>query len=152
MHVREPRTGAGLFAAGERSGPGAIEDHRARLRPGLVLTTQAHLDEAGGLLAELVGGIPAIATDAIPDDAAHEWRPLRIGASDTALLQYSSGSTSSPKGIIVTHANVLANQAMVKQSFRHSRATTFAGWLPFFHDMGLFGGIVQPMFVGAPAC
>lgn len=117
--------------------------------PGVVLATGAHLQELGGRLRGLVGDVPAVATDAIPDDAARGWHSSPIGATDVALLQYSSGSTASPKGVVVSHRNILANQAMVKKAFRHSRATTFAGWLPFFHDMGLFGGIVQPMFVGA---
>jgi len=67
---------------------------------------------------------------------------------EIALLQYTSGSTSAPKGVIVSHANLLANEAMIAESFGHTPDTVGGGWLPLYHDMGLIGCMLQPVFVG----
>ena len=65
-----------------------------------------------------------------------------------ALLQYTSGSTGTPKGVVVTHANILHNQATIARACAHSEKTIFVGWLPLFHDMGLMGNILQPLYLG----
>lgn len=65
-----------------------------------------------------------------------------------AFIQYTSGSTSKPKGVLVTHGNLLANQEMIKAVFEHNENTVVAGWLPFYHDMGLIGNIMQPFYLG----
>ena len=99
------------------------------------------------------------ATDSV--DSAHpgDWRETPVGSSTVAYLQYTSGSTRAPKGVIVTHANLLANLeehwAWVgppgERRFRHSEETVFVSWLPHFHDMGLVYGILQPLVMGLPA-
>jgi acyl-CoA synthetase (AMP-forming)/AMP-acid ligase II len=66
-----------------------------------------------------------------------------------ALVQYTSGSTSSPKGVMLTHANLTANSAMIAETFEHDRACRGVGWLPLFHDMGLVGHVLQPVYGGA---
>lgn len=68
---------------------------------------------------------------------------------DLAVLQYTSGSTSRPKGAMIRHRALLANNESVRVSFEHDASSTFVGWLPYFHDMGLVGSIAQPMYVGA---
>jgi acyl-CoA synthetase (AMP-forming)/AMP-acid ligase II len=68
--------------------------------------------------------------------------------NDLALLQYTSGSTSNPKGVVIDHGNILANQKMIYNSFEHSEETVVVGWLPHYHDMGLIGNIIQPIFAG----
>lgn len=68
-----------------------------------------------------------------------------------ALIQYTSGSTRAPKGIVITHANLAANQRMVQQAFGLPIGVIGATWLPHFHDMGLIGTILQPLFVGGTA-
>lgn len=67
-----------------------------------------------------------------------------------ALLQFTSGSTGTPKGVVVTHAQLLANERTIAQAFGHDDDTVVAGWLPFFHDMGLIGNVLQPVFLGRP--
>jgi acyl-CoA synthetase (AMP-forming)/AMP-acid ligase II/acyl carrier protein len=67
-----------------------------------------------------------------------------------AILQYTSGSTGSPKGVMLTHGNVLHNLAAIQQAFGHTPASQGVIWLPPYHDMGLIGGILQPLFVGFP--
>jgi acyl-CoA synthetase (AMP-forming)/AMP-acid ligase II len=65
-----------------------------------------------------------------------------------ALLQYTSGSTGSPRGVMVTHGNLIHNSAMIANACRHGADDVVVAWLPLFHDMGLIGFIVQTAFVG----
>ena len=78
-----------------------------------------------------------------------DWREPDIGGGTVAFLQYTSGSTSSPKGVMVTHANLLANQRMIQAQCGHTEASHFVGWLPLYHDMGLIGNVLQPLYVGS---
>ncbi len=71
------------------------------------------------------------------------------GPQQPAFLQYTSGSTGSPKGVVVTHAAWLANAGMIARAFRHDAQSRFANWLPLFHDMGLVGCVLQPLYLGA---
>lgn len=68
-----------------------------------------------------------------------------------AFLQYTSGSTSQPKGTIVTHRNIMANQQMLRSVFQTDRTTVIASWLPVFHDMGLIGNVLHAAYLGVPA-
>ncbi|NEO35906.1 MAG: AMP-binding protein [Moorea sp. SIOASIH] len=90
-----------------------------------------------------------IATDTIVADS-QEFAPLSVTGSSLAFLQYTSGSTGTPKGVMVTHGNIIHNQQMIHQAFGHSEKTIFVGWLPLFHDMGLIGNVLQPMYLGIP--
>lgn len=69
-------------------------------------------------------------------------------AGDLAMLQYTSGSTSAPKGVMLSHANLVANSAMISEAFEHDETLRGVGWLPLFHDMGLVGHVLQPVYVG----
>jgi acyl-CoA synthetase (AMP-forming)/AMP-acid ligase II len=69
-------------------------------------------------------------------------------ADTLALLQYTSGSTSSPKGVMLTHGNLIANSAMISGAFGHDETSRGVGWLPLFHDMGLIGHVLQPIYFG----
>ncbi|MBA2675111.1 non-ribosomal peptide synthetase, partial [Ramlibacter sp.] len=81
-------------------------------------------------------------------DALHEWvRPGGV-AGDIAFLQYTSGSTAAPKGVMVSHANLLANAALMRAVYGMGADDTFVSWLPPHHDLGLIGGIVLPLYVG----
>jgi len=73
-----------------------------------------------------------------------------IAAEDIALLQYTSGSTGTPKGVVVTHANLMHNQRSIRRQFNHTTSMVVVSWLPIFHDMGLIGLIMQPVFLGRP--
>jgi len=67
---------------------------------------------------------------------------------DIVFLQYTSGSTGDPKGVIATHDTILYNQKMIKNAFSHDSSTTVVGWLPHFHDQGLIGNILQSLYLG----
>ncbi|MFF0087440.1 condensation domain-containing protein [Streptomyces canus] len=87
-----------------------------------------------------------IATDTISAEQADGWRRPRIGSEDLAFLQYTSGSTSAPKGVVLTHANLLHNSALIQQRFDQHPNSRGLSWLPLYHDMGLIGGILQPLY------
>ncbi len=68
-----------------------------------------------------------------------------------ALIQYTSGSTGDPKGVLLTHANLLSNSDLIHRRFEMHCRREVVSWLPPYHDMGLIGGILQPLFAGVPA-
>ncbi|MEM1368561.1 MAG: fatty acyl-AMP ligase [Cyanobacteria bacterium P01_H01_bin.15] len=107
-------------------------------------TLQRRLDQAPELKS-----LHWLATDSLPDTLT---APLDFSPApdQIALLQYTSGSTASPKGVMITHANLCHNLQLIEQAFQHSPESRGVIWLPPYHDMGLVGGILQPLFVGFP--
>ena len=91
-----------------------------------------------------------LATDAIPKERAAQWRPQHLSADDLAVLQYTSGSTGTPKGVMLTHANMIHNVSLITYSFEPCRTGIGMTWLPTYHDMGLVGGVLKPVFYGRP--
>jgi len=83
------------------------------------------------------------------DEAASSWRDPLSMPDDVALLQYTSGSTAAPRGVAVTHANLLLNARFIQDGFRHPKDTWGVTWLPPWHDMGLIGGILQSVYFDA---
>jgi amino acid adenylation domain-containing protein len=82
-------------------------------------------------------------------DGLDQSRQLRQVTTDTlAFLQYTSGSTSTPKGVMLTHGNLLHNLSLIQSCFGHSADSRGVIWLPPYHDMGLIGGILQPLYAG----
>jgi acyl-CoA synthetase (AMP-forming)/AMP-acid ligase II len=87
------------------------------------------------------------------DDCGHAADEPRIflhpKPSDIAFLQYTSGSTSSPKGVMVSHHNLIANLKMMADALGTSRKSTFVSWLPLYHDMGLIFAVLNALYAGA---
>lgn len=99
-------------------------------------------------VAEEVSRLPVLVVDEALDISSPMDRPLALSANDIAFIQYTSGSTTKPKGVVITHGNILANQEMIRQAFRHDAQTVVVSWLPLHHDMGLIGSLLQPLYVG----
>src|SRR4051794_16734344 len=118
----------------------------------LALTTSALLAKTDALAVQCpdLKNLRWLATETVSDDVAQHWRRPAIGSDDLAFLQYTSGSTSTPKGVMVTHGNLLSNEEMIKHAFGQSEQSIIVGWLPLYHDMGLIGNVLQPIYVGAP--
>lgn len=117
----------------------------------LALTSVGDLEKMRQLLSEAKAARPlqwvtTDDTDVIDDD---EYAPV-VAPDALAFLQYTSGSTAAPKGVMLTHRNLFHNQQMVEPSFGHTDKTVFAGWLPLFHDMGLIGNVLHPLYLGVP--
>ncbi len=89
-----------------------------------------------------------LATDEIPDAMAEGWLEPAIAPDTLALLQYTSGSTSRPKGVMISHANLMANIGAAHQAFGVQAEDNSVFWLPMYHDMGLIGGVLVPVFNG----
>lgn len=128
----------------------------ANCRPAAVLT--------GGIVADAVVAardrMPELATagfrvtDGISDAAASGFRPHALTRDTVALLQYTSGSTGDPRGVVITHGNILANEHAIQLALQHKtqeRPGTGVCWLPFYHDMGLFGNVLQAVYVDGPS-
>ena len=93
--------------------------------------------------------VPWNATDELDAELAAEWVEPDINPSTIAFLQYTSGSTSTPKGVMVSHENILTNERMIQTACEHTQDSTFVGWLPLYHDMGLIGNVLQPLYIGS---
>ncbi|MCG8416923.1 MAG: AMP-binding protein [Proteobacteria bacterium] len=89
-----------------------------------------------------------IDSHAIDADCARRWSSPAIGAGDLAFLQYTSGSTSDPKGVMVSHANLLSNANIIHRNAEFTPRSVYVCWLPPYHDMGLIGGILLPIYGG----
>jgi acyl-CoA synthetase (AMP-forming)/AMP-acid ligase II len=115
----------------------------------LLVSIQKQLKQTPDLAPKL-SEINWIATDDLPDAIASDWVVPQIHPDTLAFLQYTSGSTGTPKGVMVTHDNILHNSKIIYQCFEHHDNSQGVIWLPLYHDMGLIGGVVQPLFGGFP--
>ena len=124
-----------------------VADSQARI----VLTTQQLLSRIQ-LSFSAVAGLEKLrwltSEDAL-EDRADAWREPKIDQRTLAFLQYTSGSTATPKGVMVTHGNLLHNERMIQLAFGQSERSIIVGWLPLYHDMGLIGTVLQPLYLGA---
>jgi amino acid adenylation domain-containing protein/non-ribosomal peptide synthase protein (TIGR01720 family) len=89
-----------------------------------------------------------ITTDNLIDPLAEAWQDCAPSPDTVAFLQYTSGSTSIPKGVMVSHGNLLHNERMIQRAFGTTEQTTIVSWLPLYHDMGLIGNVLHPLYVG----
>ena len=123
-----------------------VEDAEAKV----ALTTAQVFERVQPLLAETprLERVEWLATDELPLGAPPQWRPADVHGDTLAFLQYTSGSTGVPKGVMLTHANLMHNSASIAYAFEHTRSGSGVFWLPSYHDMGLIGGILQPLYIG----
>lgn len=118
-------------------------------QPVCLLTASTFLN----LLGKNVPGLSqvhSIAVDQVESNLATPWQDYNPTNDDIAFLQYTSGSTAAPKGVMVSHGNLFANEIAMEKGFSVTQDDVFVSWLPLYHDMGLIGGLLQPLFIGIP--
>jgi 8-amino-7-oxononanoate synthase/acyl carrier protein len=122
----------------------------------VALTTDAVLEWVKPLIDQTsdLKGLRWLSTDRTAHGAdqgyERQWQRPQITGDTLAFLQYTSGSTGTPKGVMLSHSNLLHNSALIAYAFEHTRSASGVFWLPSYHDMGLVGGILQPLYLGRP--
>ncbi len=129
---------------------GRINSISKNCQASLALTVESVTEKSRGRMEDApdLRRIPWIATEDIPGVMANDWVPPNIANNDLGLIQYTSGSTGSPKGVMLTHGNLMANCRMITESFELDTQSRACTWLPAYHDMGLVGGILNPLYCG----
>ncbi len=115
-------------------------------------TTQDVLDRVGPALenASSLKELAWVATDQVENERADDWVDPLITPEHIAVLQYTSGSTGTPKGVVLQQRNLIHNSRLITSCFQPTRQGSGTTWLPTYHDMGLVGGVLQPLFTGLP--
>ncbi len=132
-----------------------IEDHlrrHARILDNAQAIFIVTVPQAKGVAALLRAQVPSLAEIVTPQEVDAEPAPLfhRARADDIAFLQYTSGSTGDPKGVVLTHANLLANLRAMGPAFKVTSEDVFVSWLPLYHDMGLIGAWFGSLYFAMP--
>jgi fatty acid CoA ligase FadD32 len=137
-----------------------LPGHRDRLLriladadPAAVLTTDAAAESVSSLLRECAAQPRhVISVDTVPAELADGWRDEEARPADLAYLQYTSGSTRTPAGVMITHGCLAANAAQISAALGVEPCrSTAVGWLPLFHDMGFMMTIAMPVAAGCQA-
>ncbi|WP_438016891.1 amino acid adenylation domain-containing protein [Sorangium sp. So ce315] len=120
----------------------------ANARTQVILTSgmiKSMVDVLGAQASELAAQ-PWLATDELAPGCEDAWREPDVTGETLAFLQYTSGSTGTPKGVMVTHSNLMYNSQLIGEWFELDERSVAVNWLPPYHDMGLIGGILQPLY------
>lgn len=130
--------------------------HVARLRgmvadatPRLMLTDSRYRTEVDDLCPD-DDQVEVVNVDEVAQGASAKEAPALLAGDDVAFLQYTSGSTATPKGVEVTHANLIDNQQLIARAAGLTAEDVLVSWLPLYHDMGLMAGLTLSVFCGAP--
>ncbi len=125
-----------------------MDDAKARI----ACTTQSVYEKISVLLADNqeFNDIQWVISESVPESAAVEWQKPDIQPDDIAFLQYTSGSTSAPKGVMITNFNLLRTVEDCIVGSEFDDQSTMVSWLPIFHDMGLVYGLLAPLYAGRP--
>ena len=134
------------------------EQHLARLltiaadaKAQCILTTSMSLALIDNVANTQLESIEILLVDTVEQDSTTRWSAHIPEGDDIAFLQYTSGSTSSPKGVMVSHHNLMVNAKAFEEMMSINANDIFVSWLPLYHDLGLIGGLLQPIYQGIPA-
>ncbi|WP_087694513.1 condensation domain-containing protein [Pseudomonas sp. PE-S1G-1] len=145
---------AGLIAVPLFPPPSRKPRHLDRVRnvvidaqPALILTPLEHCDS----LRELVENrVEVLTVKDLGTPAPSQWQRPSVNGATVAFLQYTSGSTGTPKGVEVRQRNLIANVELMRQAYGFDEHGAMVNWLPLYHDMGLIGGVLAPLYSGMP--
>jgi amino acid adenylation domain-containing protein len=142
----QPRSG------GSRRNYARLEAIMRGAQPSVMLGPAAALNPLRVTLSgdQAFAGIEWLSYEPAKENLAEKWNSPGCTPDTLALLQFTSGSTGSPKGVMVTHGNLLHNQLLMQEAFQHGPSSIVCGWLPMFHDMGLVGNVLHPVYLGLP--
>ncbi|HET9381763.1 MAG TPA: fatty acyl-AMP ligase [Streptomyces sp.] len=143
--VAVPSPMPGQFQHQQRRVTGIAADAGVRV----ALTDTGQLAEARAWAGTEGLGIDVTASDTDGFGDAGQWREPPATARDLVLLQYTSGSTGDPKGVMVDHGNLLHNADSLRGALGLTEDTNFGGWIPLYHDMGLMGQLLPGLFLGS---
>lgn len=128
---------------------GRVQSIVADARPKLALATAETLAQLQA--APPTPGLEWEPSDTWAQSGEDSWHLPELGPGTLAFLQYTSGSTSLPKGVMVSHGNLLHNLEMIKTAWSLTERDVIVSWLPLFHDMGLIGNMLLAVYLGASA-
>lgn len=120
--------------------------------PKLILTSRAIRDKivAGRRDYPSVAALELLCIEDVEAESrATDWVSDGASPAEIAFLQYTSGSTSKPKGVMVSHGNLIHNASLTARHMGHDGETVIVSWLPLFHDLGLIGIVIQTLYIGA---
>lgn len=145
-------TAVPIFAPRMNSSYERVRSIVGNARARVVLSNQAVIDSLDQPEWQELqrSGLAMIATDQLPDSLADSWQMPAISADSLAVLQYTSGSTGVPKGVRLQHQHLMTNSRIIARNTATSADSVSVMWIPPYHDMGLIGGILQPLYSGFP--
>jgi acyl-CoA synthetase (AMP-forming)/AMP-acid ligase II len=137
--------------AGGARGAARLKTIAVDARPVAVLTTTGtpSARSTAELAASGLAGVTLIRIDVESTGAPNGALPVSISTKSATILQYTSGSTSAPKGVVITTAALIANLEMLRAAMQMDQSSRFVSWLPLFHDMGLVTVVLAALFCGA---
>jgi acyl-CoA synthetase (AMP-forming)/AMP-acid ligase II/aryl carrier-like protein len=145
---------AGLIAVPLFPPPSRKPRHLDRVRnvvvdaePALIL---APADHCQNLLELVEGRVDVLTVQDLGTPPASQWLRPDVNGATVAFLQYTSGSTGTPKGVEVRQRNLIANVELMRQAYGFDEHGAMVNWLPLYHDMGLIGGMLAPLYSGMP--
>jgi len=123
-----------------------FESVLADATPVVALTTRAVVESD---VPQFYPALHWVATDDLQEAEGDGWQPAAVGSDDLAFLQYTSGSTSRPKGVMVTHGNLIHNEWQIQTHFGLDEKSLICSWVPLFHDLGLIAMLLQAIYLGS---